>query len=271
MKIIKSILFILFINSAVAQISCDSISNEFTGVCTTSYSDGVVKSTTQYEDGVKQGEYREYYHHGELGAKGNFENGHFTGKYERFSPSGSVILTAEINDKGTGEMSEYSFDGTVLIHGKFKNWRKSGVWKNLNYKGDVQKETKFDPSNSSDVATVLIEEFGFGNEPEGIVDFPPFDTDYIGGQAALQRFISTNVQYPIEAIEKNISGKIYISFVVEIDGSISNARVMRDVDPLLDAEALRLINSMPAWNPAVQGGMRVRARARLPINFTLSK
>jgi TonB family protein len=87
----------------------------------------------------------------------------------------------------------------------------------------------------------------------------------------MQQFISTNAQYPIEAIEKNISGKVYLSFVVEIDGSISNTRVMRDVDPLLDADALRLINSMPAWNPAVQDGMRVRGRARLPINFTLSK
>ncbi|PHR35577.1 MAG: hypothetical protein COA38_01615 [Fluviicola sp.] len=270
MKIIKSIFFILFINSAVAQISCDSILNTFTGVCTTSYSDGVIKSTTQYENGVKQGEYREYYHHGELGAKGNFENGHLVEKFERFSPTGSLILAAEINDKGTGEVSEYNFNGAILVHGKFKNWRKSGVWKNLNYKGDVLKKTKFNPSNSSDAATVLIEELGFGNEPEGIIDFPSFETDYIGGQAAMQRFISTNVHYPVKAIEKNISGKVYISFVVEIDGSISNARVMRDVDPLLDAEALRLINLMPAWNPAVQGGMRVRTRARVPINFTLS-
>jgi antitoxin component YwqK of YwqJK toxin-antitoxin module len=135
----------------------------FTGIFTTSYSDGVVKSTTQHEDGVKQGEYREYYHHGELGAKGNFENGYFRGKYGRFSPSGSVILTAEINHKGAGEMSEYNFSGAVLVHGKFKNWRKSGVWKNLIYKGDVLKETKFNPSSSSDEETVLIEEFGFGN------------------------------------------------------------------------------------------------------------
>lgn len=113
---------------------------------------------------------------------------------------------------------------------------------------------------------VLEENVGVKAE---IVDFPDVEAQFPGGAKALQVFIRENVQYPIDAIEKDIQGRVYLSFVVESDGSISGVKVMRGVSPSLDNEAKRLIKKMPNWIPAEINGNKVRSRCRLPINFTL--
>jgi len=103
-----------------------------------------------------------------------------------------------------------------------------------------------------------------------IVDFPDVEAQFPEGTRALQVFIRENCQYPIDAIEKNIQGRVYLSFIVESDGSISGVKVMRGVSPSIDSEAKRLIKKMPNWTPAEINGSKVRSSCRLPINFTLS-
>ena len=85
----------------------------------------------------------------------------------------------------------------------------------------------------------------------------------------MQQWISKNVQYPQTAMELNEQGKVYVSFVVEPDGSISNVQVERGVSDDLDKEAKRLVRNMPKWKAGKNNGKTVRARCRLPINFTL--
>jgi len=106
--------------------------------------------------------------------------------------------------------------------------------------------------------------------PEDIIEFPDVDAAFPGGAAAMQRWISEHVQYPQTSIEMNEQGKVYMSFVVEPDGSISNIAVERGVSPDLDREAKRLLRQMPAWVAGEAKGKKVRARCRLPINFTLN-
>lgn len=81
--------------------------------------------------------------------------------------------------------------------------------------------------------------------------------------------MSDNFEYPIEAIEKNEKGRVYIRFVVEIDGSISNIKVKRGVSDAIDGEAVRLIQNMPKWKPAEEDGKAVRSSNVIPINFIL--
>lgn len=270
MKTLLSFIFSLFAIATFGQtISCDSLPNNYTGFCTTTYSDGVLKTKTTYLNGVKHGAYEEYYHFGKLGAKGSYENGQLAGTFERYSPTGSVTLRATIDQTGNGEFTKYNFKGTVSTFGKFEDWRKAGVWKNYNYKGKVRNKTTYNTSNSTSVDSTLIEEYGFGKEPEGIVDFPTYESDFVGGPEALSQYVSTHVEYPEEAARQDITGKVYVSFIINTDGSISDAKVVRNVHPLLDKEALRLVNSMPLWTPAIEGGMHVRSRARFPITFTL--
>ena len=101
-----------------------------------------------------------------------------------------------------------------------------------------------------------------------IVDQMP---QFPGGTAKLNEYISTHLQYPKEAAENGIQGRVIVSFVVNRDGSISDAQVARKVDPALNKEALRLISSMPCWIPGQSNGKKVRTRYTLPIMFRLSK
>ena len=93
--------------------------------------------------------------------------------------------------------------------------------------------------------------------------------EYPGGPKALMEFLNNNVQYPAEAEKAGIQGRVIATFVVEKDGSISNAKVAKSVDPLLDAEALRVIGAMPNWKPGMQNGKVVRVKYTVPLSFHL--
>ncbi len=93
--------------------------------------------------------------------------------------------------------------------------------------------------------------------------------EYPGGMSELMKYFSTNMRYPKEAQSKGIQGRVIVQFVVEKDGSITDAKVMKPVDPQLDAEALRVVNAMPSWTPGKQRGKAVRVRYTLPVMFHL--
>jgi len=90
-----------------------------------------------------------------------------------------------------------------------------------------------------------------------------------GGEMALRKFIANAIKYPVIAQENGIQGKVYVSFVVGKDGSVSDARVIRGIDPSLDKEALRVVNSLPTWKPGKQRGEPVRVSFSVPISFVL--
>ena len=90
-----------------------------------------------------------------------------------------------------------------------------------------------------------------------------------GGAAALQAFLSSNTKYPVVAQENSVQGRVIVSFVVERDGSITDVRVVRSVDPSLDREASRVVRSMPRWSPGKQNGSAVRVKYTVPVVFRL--
>lgn len=102
-----------------------------------------------------------------------------------------------------------------------------------------------------------------------IIEFPDIEASFPGGAAAMQKWIGENVQYPQASVELNEQGRVYLSFVVEEDGSISNIQIERGVSDDLDREAKRLLRKMPHWIAGEAGGHKARTRCRLPINFTL--
>ena len=93
--------------------------------------------------------------------------------------------------------------------------------------------------------------------------------EFPGGAAELYHYISKNIRYPQEAKEKGIQGRVFIGFIVEKDGSISNVRNLRGVDSELDAEAIRVIQSLPKWKPGKHNGEFVRVSYQIPIVFKL--
>ena len=102
---------------------------------------------------------------------------------------------------------------------------------------------------------------------DGAVEVMP---EYPGGMNAMFDFIQKNVKYPKSAKEKGIEGKVYVSFVVEKDGSLSSFQVLRSVNDELDAEAIRVLKAMPKWKAGMQDGKAVRVHYVMPFKFQLS-
>lgn len=102
----------------------------------------------------------------------------------------------------------------------------------------------------------------FGDIAEQMPMFP-------GGDRKLMEYLASSIQYPPECKESCIQGRVIVTFVVERDGSISQAKVAKSLDPLLDAEALRVVNTMPKWIPGRQGGVTVAVKYTIPVTFRL--
>ncbi len=94
--------------------------------------------------------------------------------------------------------------------------------------------------------------------------------EFPGGQGELMKYIAQNIKYPVKAQQKEVQGRVTVSFVVSRDGSLRDFRIVRSVDPDLDAEAIRVIKSMPDWKPGKQRGKNVAVKYTLPITFRLS-
>lgn len=93
---------------------------------------------------------------------------------------------------------------------------------------------------------------------------------YPGGQIAMLKYIMENIKYPEQAIKEGIQGRVTVRFIVEKDGSISDVRPVLSVHPLLNKEAVRVVESMPKWTPATQNGKPVRVRYNVPVMFKLN-
>ena len=92
---------------------------------------------------------------------------------------------------------------------------------------------------------------------------------YPGGDGALLGYLRDNIHYPTVAAENGVQGRVVVGFVVERDGSITDVKILRGVDPSLDREAMRVVKSMPKWTPGKQNGSAVRVKYQVPVSFRL--
>jgi protein TonB len=102
-----------------------------------------------------------------------------------------------------------------------------------------------------------------------IIEFPDVEAAFPGGAAAMQKWINDNIQYPQTSIEMGEQGRVYLKFVVETDGKITNVEIERGVSKDLDREAKRVVRKMPKWVAGEASGKKVATRCRLPIIFQL--
>mgnify|MGYP003194728039 FL=1 len=108
------------------------------------------------------------------------------------------------------------------------------------------------------------------NEEENkVFDVVEEQPSFPGGQGALMAWLRDNIKYPVVAAENGIEGRVIVQFVVGKNGSISNVKVVKSIDPSLDREAVRVVSSMPSWTPGKQNGTSVNVRYTLPVTFKL--
>ena len=129
-------------------------------------------------------------------------------------------------------------------------------------------------SNSAQQSQNNISSFNAEAKPEPVKTEKVFDVveempSFPGGASGLMTYLSQNIKYPVVAEENGIQGRVVLTFVVERDGSITDVKVVKSVDPSLDAEAKRVIRSMPRWKPGKQNGAAVRVKYTTPVTFRL--
>ncbi len=117
-------------------------------------------------------------------------------------------------------------------------------------------------------------DFEMVEEEEETEDAPVFFIveempEFPGGELALRKYIGQSVKYPVIAQENGIQGRVYVQFVVNTKGEVEQVKIARGVDPNLDKEAIRVVQSMPKWKPGKQRGKAVKVSYTVPINFQL--
>ncbi|HBG71626.1 MAG: hypothetical protein A2W93_08285 [Bacteroidetes bacterium GWF2_43_63] len=121
-------------------------------------------------------------------------------------------------------------------------------------------------SDSTTVVQPVPIETDYNNKIFTIVEDSP---EFPGGQDALMTYLMNNIKYPHEAMEASIQGTVYVTFVIETDGAVSNVKVLRGIGGACDEEAVRVVKGMPNWTPGKQRGKAVRVQFNLPIRFVL--
>ena len=139
---------------------------------------------------------------------------------------------------------------------------------------DVEVEDDLDIDVEADDETVVEEYIPPSDDDEEVDEAEIFTVvesmpSFPGGMGELMKFLSQNINYPTLAKESGIQGRVFINFVVEPNGKISNVKVLRGIGGGCDEEAVRVVKSMPKWSPGKQRGKPVRVSYNLPVKFTL--
>ena len=95
--------------------------------------------------------------------------------------------------------------------------------------------------------------------------------EFFGGNTALKDFLQENIKYPEEAHKLKIEGNVYVSFIIDKEGAVSDIKILRGVNPYLDKEAIRVVKLMPKWKSGKQNGKSVNVQYNLPIRFSIDK
>ena len=205
--------------------------------------------------------------------------GHKAGKYivmadydgamefaQKFITQGMSYMEQEFHVNKVSETDVESFVSSVQAPSIFdvwvkftgEEWPRCYFFNTSKYKYPIETFTV----TSTHVATNTQNNETVYDQADQMPSFP-------GGAGAMMTWLSQNIHYPAVALNNRVQGHPIVSFVVEKDGSISNVKIARSVDPALDREAVRVVSSMPNWNPGMKNGMPVRVKYTVPIMFRL--
>lgn len=208
--------------------------------------------------------------------EGNLENGIENGRGMITYTNGQKFIGYFKNGVPHGHGTFYDANGKVLYDGEYKNgirvsdtdYKTNGEVESTktSNQGEVATNNVHSPQDKPTKAAETTKGADADNRIYDVTDEMP---SYPGGISALMNYLSSNIVYPRESEENGIQGRVLCSFVVEKNGSISNVRIERSVDKLLDAEAIRVIKKMPRWIPGKMRGSNIRVKFTLPITFRL--
>ncbi|TSJ41621.1 energy transducer TonB [Fluviicola chungangensis] len=192
---------------------------------------------------IKEGEFSYYYENGVMSSKEYYKNGKLNGKRTKYDASGRLY--------SSGDFTDGIFHGDFIIY--YEN-------------GGIKKKETYEHGNLTGKEYYL--------EDGKITTYLPDETPAYypdGGNEGIKKYIKENLKYPKYAVDKKIEGKVYLKFVVSLTGEITNVKVQKGVHPILDEEAVRVIEAMPKWVPGKVDGQAVNSIFSMPITFSLKK
>ncbi len=172
-----------------------------------------------------------------------------------------------------GQMDGFSFRSEDSIRGNSFSFDTTFTWGSFGNLDDLFgnfSDTSFTKSFHFDT---IIRSFSdesngyFGGATKDLVDFPDVEPSFIGGEEEMKQFIEGEMRYPENYREIAVKGTVFVEAIIERDGSISQAQIALGINDVLDKEALRIVERMPNWNPAMKGTAAVRTRSIIPIHF----
>ena len=215
----------------------------------------------QYAGGVPDGEWKTFYPSGAKRSVYTYKNGAITGWHRKWYESGQLMLEQVFPATKENPLPRvYDESGKELKPG-------TDEYANIAFElpGDYLVDiSKVDPA-------VLKRQRESQIVSNDIVDHADVMPEFPGGQNAMQQYLARNIKYPQMEKESNIQGTVFVRFVVERDGSVKEAKILREPNggKGLSKEALRVVKSMPRWKPARQGGRPVRCYMTIPVKFKL--
>lgn len=231
-------------SSVAIYYAITELESEDAGVVSTFYMDGILKSRVSYSCISKKTE---------------------NGIFQSFGKEGNILSQfTYLEGKKNGAFFYYFDTGEIKIQGKYAadslqdslcSYYKNGAYRRKDfYSSGKLKDGKCFTASGLDTAYFAYD----------------MDAEFPDGMQGMVRWIQTNLQYPQDAIDENIQGRVYVSFIVDEKGVVSDIQIERGVASILDKEVMRLIGQMPDWKPGELDGFKVSSRMRLPINFNLN-
>lgn len=189
-----------------------------------------------------------------------------------FRPTSEVRGVDLLNSNGPEELEveitppTWKKEKVFVMPPKLKTFEKILIVKDDSFLPELE----FPSENIDEPLTDLIDfTTETGGTDETIYNFPSNMPMFPGGLKNLNAWLTNQIDYPIEAVEVGLEGKVYLNFIIDVDGSISSVTVTRGVDKVLNEEAIRVIKSMPKWKPGLQNGRPVKVSFSMFISFKL--
>lgn len=225
-----------------------------------SYNDKQLNKITYYN---KSGVVKTDYYDDRLKLEKSVRNG-VTIVY-KYNSEGDVISMSKMKGSAVMESTTYEYE-----------YDKNGLWIEMSQYNNgeyfTKKTRQFEkPTNIVRNNSVMPEQrvAPLPSQNEQVFETVEQMPQFPGGPNALFEYLAKSVKYPVVAEENGIQGRVIMTFVLERDGSITDVKVAKSVDPSLDKEAIRVIQSMPKWNPGKQNGSTVRVKYTVPVTFRL--
>lgn len=213
---------------------------------------------------------KEYEVGGRLILEGSYKDKTFktrVGKFTVYEKDRKVSEGSYADGKKNGYWSNWRSSGVLMSTGAFADDKRDGAWTYYYENGKVQAEVSYTKG-----VTVAVKEYhtdGHMLNEEDTFLFPLEQAVFNPDHGEVYQFLARNIQYPKEARENGIEGKVVLQFVVNREGSVSNVEIIRS-DHYFDQECLRVVKSMPAWKPGKNNGKPVCTIVTLPVQFRLN-